>query len=207
MKQIITLIFSFSILLSLKASAQEFKFGASTGSTFANATLTDKPEDFNNERIYYPQAFFNLNGYVGYKSKSFWGVSLEPGFIQKGGKTKGDYNSKIKQNYFQLPILADLYVGEKFYLSIGPEIAYMINAKVKSDIDKSDITDIYDNRLELSALIGVNYNIYKNFDIGLRYNRGLTYTQELIWTGDTGEIVGTSKVYNQYFQFLVKFKI
>ena len=202
-------------LIGMKINAQGIKFGLTAGSVFANANLTNKPDHYGHYRVYYPMLSYNINGYIGYKSAGFWGLSAEPGIIQKGGIQRYDKSTKnddlrFQLNYLQLPLLAEIYFNDKLFASIGPEIAYMMNAKVTNKIFskyKSDITKLYDNKFELSGIIGINYNIIQKIDVGLRYNHGLTYTQEIIWTDEIGTPLGTSKEYNQYIQFILRFKI
>ena len=201
-----------ALLSGMKATAQDFKFGFLAGLDVANSRLTNIPDTASDSRAYYPLLSFNVNGYIGYKSASFWGISIEPGFIQKGGvirydKDDRDDDVRLVSNYVQIPVLADFYLTEKFYASTGIEFAYMINTKAKSGDLSNDITEFYDNPFEISAAIGINYNIIKGFDTGLRYTHGLTYTQIITFTNASGEPVGEGKVYNQYFQFLVKYHI
>lgn len=201
-----------NLILFSNTNAQDFKFGILSGFNVANAQLTNKPDIEGVSRIYYPLISITTNGYFSYLSSGVWGLSAEPGFIQKGGKIQNqqdnrDDDIKFKLNYIQLPILADFYLSDKIFLSVGPEFAYLINAKIKTKDFANDITDNYDNHFEISGLIGVNYNILENFDIGLRYNHGLTYTWKVTYTDDAGYEMGEMKEYNQYFQFIVRFKI
>lgn len=196
------------VILNLTAFSQNLKLGFVAGFDVANAQLINRPDGIGNNQVYYPMIAYNFNGYVGYKKSDLWGLSIEPGFIQKGGRQKSsnDY-IRFNLNYIQLPILFDYYFVDKFYISIGPELSYLINAKVKSKDSSNDITDLYDNRFELSGLVGINYKIIDKLDIGLRYNHGLTYTSKITWTNANGTSLGESKEYNQYFQLVVKLKI
>jgi len=196
------------VISNLTAFSQNFKFGLVAGFDIANAHLTNKPDGFGDNQVYYPMIAYNFNGYIGYKKTESWGLSIEPGFIQKGGRQKSsDDYIRFNLNYIQLPVLFDYYIADKFYVSIGPELSYMMNAKVKSKDNSNDITDLYDRRFELSGLVGINYRIIDKLDIGLRYNHGLTYTSKITWTNEFGESVGELKDYNQYFQLIVKWKI
>ena len=193
-------------------NAQKFKFGLLVGLDIANAHLTDKPDIEGDLRMYYPMIAFNANGFIEFKSTGFVGFSTEPGFIQKGGLQKYDKDNKdddvrIQLNYIQIPILVDLYMSNKLFLSIGPELAYMINARAKSKDNSYDISNLYDNEFEISGLIGINYNIIEKIDVGLRYSHGLSYTMKILWRSGFGDYVGESKDYNQYFQLIVKFRI
>lgn len=190
----------FLLLLHTSLFAQEFNYGIVGGLDIAKTRLLNIPDDNNSTQIY-PIAVFNINGHFGYKSAGFWGFSIEPGFIQKGWKFKFNFNDeiteeKIKLNYIQIPFLADFYISNKFFISVGPELAYLINNKF----------DVYDN-LELSAMAGINYSLHKNFDIGLRYNHGITSTSSIEWTDTTGLPIGESNEYNQYLQVFGRFKI
>ena len=205
------LLVSLLIFMSGVTIAQELQFGGLTGISASKAfSKNSSPEIYETDDIN-PRVSFNVNAFVAYKTSERWGVSVEPGFIQKGfslpvetGTTQGD--AKIRLNYIQLPVLAEFYATQKLYFSVGPEFAYLLNARYKMQ-EKTDITDIYDNRFEVSGLAGVNYNIYQNFDIGLRYSRGLTKTTGIIFTNSAGEYAGESKEFNQYLQFIVKFKL
>lgn len=197
------------LIFSKSAFGQDFKFGLVGGFDVANSRLTKKQVTGGDTRVFHPIFSFNTNAYVGYKSASFWGISLEPGYIQKGGELKYEndyYDVRVQMNYIQLPILADFYLGEKFSISVGPEFSYMINAKAKSTDFSNDISGFYNKKFELSGIVGINYYFHKNFDIGLKYNHGLTYTTKIEWTDDNGILIGQTNEYNQYFQLCVRFK-
>src|SRR5665811_747062 len=137
---------------------------------------------------------FNINGSIEYKISKIWGIEAEPGFIRKGGTVDGinRYHSTIKMrlNYIQLPILANLYITKKFFVSIGPEFAYMINSQGNLPDNGTGFDDFKENAFEISGLMGLNYSIYKEVDIGFRYNHGLTNISILKWTNGFGPVVG-----------------
>jgi hypothetical protein len=204
---------SFLLFTGIKMSGQSFRFGFLTGFDLSNILMTNKADYFGGKRYYYPLAAFNINGYVGTKFSNHLGISLEPGFIKKGSVIRNDKDNKsdnIKYifNYIQLPVLADIYLSDKFFFSVGPELAYLINAKAKSKDNSNDLSGSYDKNFELSILAGVNYSISKKVDIGLRYNHGITCTTRIEWTDASGNsTTKDSKEYNQYFQLLVRYKI
>jgi hypothetical protein len=199
-------------------NAQKLKYGLIAGFDVANDQVTNKLK-FDDSRVYYPLLSYNFNLYLGYKSSGFLGFSIEPGYIKKGGVRKdvfehsfssgtlfqGDINYHL--NYIQVPILVDFYILPKLFISIGPELSYMINAKGIYNDSPKDISDMYDRKFELSGIIGVNYNIIKNLDIGLRYNHGLSYITKIRWTDENGNYLMQSTEYTQYFQMILRFKI
>ena len=195
------------IFSGFNIKAQELKFGLLAGFDVSNVRLTNMPDIKSYYSVFDPMISFNANGYVGYKSARFWGISIEPGFIQKGGVTNSIDKTRFQLNYLQMPVLFDCYIWDKLFISIGPEFSYMVNARSKSKDNSNDISDSYDKKIEVSGLIGINYGIFDKIDIGLRYNHGLTYTSKTIWTNELGNTQGESKEYNQYIQLILRFKI
>jgi hypothetical protein len=217
MKKIAFILISFLVLNSgLILNAQELKFGVITGLNISRRHVTNISDFTDDSKIYSSLLMPNVNMYIGYKSKSFWGLSLEPGYIQKGGMRKNlEIRTEIFQyipqdvkyisNYLQMPVLLDLYFTKKLFLSVGPEFAYLINSKAKSENFSFDITENF-QKIEIAGVLGLNYSIFKFFDIGIQYNHGVTKSSILIWKDDFGNALGESNEYNQYFQFKIRFK-
>lgn len=205
--KIIKLLMLLILLSGLKLRAQELKFGFQAGFVITESQLTNKT---NPTDAFRSMSSFSLSGYIGYKSSGIWGISAEPGFIQKGGIHGLDLNNeniRLQLNYIQIPILANIYLSDKIFISIGPEFAYLLSAKAKSKVHSNDISNIYNKRFEISGLLGFNYNIIDNIDIGLRYNHGLTNIQTITISDSMGYPLGEMKEYNQYFQLILRFKI
>jgi hypothetical protein len=187
----------------LNIKAQGFRIGILSGFNITRTNISEYTiSNFTYEGDYLaPMASFNINGYIEYKSRSFWGFSIEPGYIKKGGLNPANHDSKIHLNYFEMPMLVNLYISKRFYASVGPGINYLINEKFKYKSGSEDIP-VSGNRFEISGLIGLNYIIIKNIDIGLRYNQGwTTITKEMAF------INVESKEIHQSLQLLVRLKI
>jgi len=207
------------LIISVFASAlnaQKLEFGLQSGLNLSNTHIFNKDDFTDQNRIYYPLALVNGNAYIGYKSKSFWGFSFEPGFIQKGGLRKDVRIStgntfyqpqevKYISNFIQLPVLTDIFFSERFFISLGPEISLFLNSKAKGEFLTFD-TSADHNKIEVSGILSINYSPFKFIDVGLRYNHGITSPSYLIWVDDLGNYVGRSKQYNQYVQFTLRFK-
>lgn len=195
-------------LMSLKA--QNLEFGVKTGLGIANIHIKNLPDSENNSDIFSPTPSYSINGYVNYKSKGLWGFSFEPGLIKKGWiSNKGNNNeNKIGLKYLQVPILSDVYISDKFYFSIGPEINYLLNAKNNSSYGTEKITDL-NRKFELAGIAGGAYKIFPNLDIGIRYSHGLTQiSDKIFWVTDEFNQNPTQlKDYNQYLQFFIKLKL
>jgi hypothetical protein len=178
----------------METNAQGFRFGMLAGVDAVKLHSVVKPDvqvwDAWRQDAD-PLISFNINGYIGYKSKSFWGFSIEPGYIRKGGN--GSY-----VGYVQIPVLADIYPMEKIFFSIGPELAF--KNKINYPPQITELT------YELSGLIGLNYSILANVDLGLRYSHAFTYHTKSSFPDpfEGGEAI--QRVYNQYLQFVVRYK-
>lgn len=193
--------------------AQKINYGLLAGYVCANAHVIKS--NGLATRLFYPMHSFNVNGFIDYRFSGAWSILAEPGYIRKGGVVDDEYFSSdrfnLQLNYVQLPILANLYCTNRFFISFGPEFAYLINKGRNSPPLPDTFSPIEESSFELSGLFGVNYNITKNIDLGLRYNHSLTHFSVRTWKNPRYPpghgIFGYSNVYNQYLQLIVRFKI
>jgi hypothetical protein len=203
-----TLLISIALILISKLNifSQKIEYGFTAGFDVVNIHSMDKPI---NTQLYYPMISFNLNGFVEHRLCGILSISAEPGFIQKGGKHKD--GTRIQINYIQLPILANFYISDKLFVSIGPEYSLLINAKSRYKSKSNNITHVYKKTNEMSgnigAIIGINYYFTNRTGIGLSYSHGLTYISKVRWIGEDFETLGESKDYNQYFQLALRYRI
>jgi hypothetical protein len=200
------------LIPTFKSAARDFKYGFVSGLVVSNANILSKIDRYKDYRAFYPLYGFNINGFIEYKISERWGIAAEPGFIRKGGVVRfgiNHYTSEInmKLHYLQLPVLANYNITEKLFASAGPEFAYMINNKDNLPLPGTGFSKFKDNAFEVSGLIGLNYSISKKVGFGLRYNHGLTKISILQWTDGYGPVIGESKVYNQYFQLIIRFLV
>lgn len=198
--------------LTIKLQAQDIRFGFLTGLVGNNANVPDKIEVYKHYRVFYPLYGFSINGFIEYKISEKLGITAEPGFIRKGGigfNEVSHYTSDInmKLHYLQLPILANFYFTDKFFVSAGPEFAGMINSKENLPPRGSGLNYFKENAFEVSGLIGLNYSISMKVGIGVRYNHGFTKIATITWTDGYGPVIGESNVYNQYFQFILRLNL
>lgn len=210
------------LLLGLNLQAQKINYGVLAGYVYATPHVTQY-EDYGT-KLFYPMHSFNVNGFVEYRLSETWGIAAEPGYIRKGGvfKDKEDISNssdhQLRLHYIQLPILANVYFSDRFFISFGPEFAYLINkdASFPSLEEQHSayykFTPLEESAFEISALIGVNYSITKNIDLGLRYNHSITRFSEIGWINprygiDLGIVSERSNAYNQYLQFIVRYRI
>lgn len=200
--KIVLLTLTVFVLTQLNARAQKINYGIVAGVDMANLNITGI--ETKNPIKWTPT--FNVNAHVGYRSNTFWGLSVEPGFIVKGGATE-DPEIKMKLNYLQMPLLVDFYLNERVSVSCGPELAYLLSATQELNGKSYDFEDWYNKKFEFSGVVGLNYKITRNFDLGLRFNLGLTQISEAKYFDENGIRFSNAKEYNQYLQCFVRFKI
>lgn len=198
------------LFVAVNIQAQEFNFGVSTGVDVTNIRVSNSTTIAYLE--YNPMIAFNLNAFAAYRSAGFWGITAEPGFIRKGAKETVVYSAEKQEarlflSYLQLPLLVDFYLTRKLSLSVGPEFAYLMSAKVNYDGKFTDISYAYDNKFEVSGMAAINYTILPKVDIALRYSHGFTKTTQIDFTDIHNEPLGHVKEYNQYLQLLLRARI
>ena len=76
--------------------SQNISYGVIVGADITNMYLKPVPSS-NYNGMYSPVFSYNMNGFVSYKSNFFLGLSIEPGFIRKGGVQLFDYLNSQSQ--------------------------------------------------------------------------------------------------------------
>jgi hypothetical protein len=205
----ILIILGFILIPFMNLDAQNFEIGIKTGFGLADTHWTNIPDPETNSDFHSPIFSFSANGVLSYKSAGFWGFTVEPGIVQKGWIQKGiNSENKFKVNYIQLPILSDFHLSNKLSISIGPEVAYLLSSKYKSNYGTEKVNYIFNN-FELSGVVGVTYKIVENFDVGIRYSHSITQTSDKVfWVFDElDEKELEMNDYNQYLQLFLKLNL
>ena len=209
-KQVITCI----LLLSLSSGfyGQHLKLGIQGGIIAANPHVMNKSKEYTDYRFYYFMTSYHANATLNYTSRGKAGVTVEPGFIQKGGRKKEtnaagfQENTRYQLNYVYATILLEYNINTKLFLSAGTEIAYLINVQLRNNSGKTDISYMYNKPFEFSGVVGFGINVLKNLDLGIRYNHAITSYKELNVVDEFNNPIDvTIKEYNQYLQVYVRF--
>ena len=191
-----TLFIAFVAMFILSVQSQNLSYGVILGADITNIYL--KPVPFSAyKEMYSPILSYNFNGFISYKSDFFLGVSIEPGFIRKGGVQLFDYlnsqsepeNHKVifTNSSLQLPVLLDFHLNDRLYISAGAELEYRVSQKAVLT-DETTTNHVFAGSFPLyvnvipndnypsvyySGLVGLQYKINKRFDVGLRYGFSL----------------------------------
>lgn len=147
-------------------------FGAHVGA-FAEIKITDK---FSVQ----PELLFSMQGA---KQEYTYFESFEGFTITETEKTT------LKLGYLNLPIMAKYYVSDKFSLEAGPQIGFLLSAKVDFEYtyretfdgvteieSESGSVDIKDEvkSIDFGFGFGAAYNFTDKLSLGARYTLGLT---------------------------------
>ncbi len=108
-------------------------------------------------------------------------ASFELGFYfsQKGARRnpnpgKGDFDFyNVTLNYIDMPLSFRFNVNPKYFITLGPSVAYLIN--YKENINYTDFTGQYPfNKLETGVNIGLGRKIKDKFYIEVRSSNSIT---------------------------------
>ena len=235
------LLTAFVTMLVLSVQSQNFNYGIIVGADITNMHLSNAPTTAS-ENMFDPLLSYNLNGFISYKSDFFLGASAEPGIIRKGGVQLFDYlnsqsqpvNQKVIASItsLQLPLLLDIHISKRLYVSAGVELEYRISQKAVmtdeptthhvfagsyplyvvrktgADTNGNDILpDKNYPSMYYSSLVGLQYKINKRFDVGLRYGRSLKKLYSVLWVDEFNAAMGHSNLHTSYLQLSLRVRL
>lgn len=164
--------------------AQEHQFGVQSG--FGISGIHDKDKIFHySQREPKPGFGYSFNLFYTYKFNQKIGFTIEPGYLSHAYGAKyfaqnsanNSTRSSYKKNYISMPITFNWYFTDKFYLTVGPEIQYVVSVMTKINGERQTFENL-NERLRLNGIIGINYQLLTNLDIGLRYANEIPYRSD-----------------------------
>lgn len=211
-------IISFCLFTNLHA--QKLRLGIQGGTGISTATTTDGEKEFSDiETVYlgiskiYPVFSYGFNIYAGYAINKDWGIAIEPGLIRKGFAKKIEINNNIERiqthlNYFQIPILAEVFLSENLTLTVGPEMSYSLNAEEVIDKQSTDVSNQYNkNKLDVALQVGFYYTLNKHFDVGLKSGVSATRLGKFAILNNDNEVVTEYERRNAYGHVFFRVKL
>jgi len=175
-----------------RLSQGEFALGIKGGLNFANVNTSSAGATYDARTGYNAGAFMLLKfGKIG--------VQPEVLFSQQGTKVKY-YGGSFDQNfsYVNIPVIVKLYTVAGINIQVGPQFGFLTNdpvvqdpitnQNVKADVKKSDI----------SAALGLGWDLPFGLTIDARYNLGLTKINNQ---------AGSDDAKNQVWQLSVGYKL
>ena len=150
--------------------AQDVTFGAKAGVNFA--TLTgDDAEDAES------RTSFHIGATAEFSFSDTFSIQPELLYSGQGYSESGSgYEATAKMDYLNLPIMAKFYVAEGLSLEIGPQIGFLLSAKIEGEAEGVSVSvDLKDETksVDFGANFGVGYKLDSGINLGFRYNLGL----------------------------------
>lgn len=136
---------------------------------------------------------FTAGAEAGYQVSKAFAVTAGLLYSQQGKERDGSLTasdltikdkSKLKLNYLNVPILANVYLFKGFAVKAGIQPGFLLSAKNKYNVDATGLAAALDKHNEVDAKdhcntfdfaipVGVSYEFY-NIVIDARYNIGVT---------------------------------
>ncbi len=164
----ITVVFLF---IGIAVEAQEFNGGIYGGAVTSQL-------DGDAYEGYYKLSFTG-GAYVNRFLNKKFAMQMGLRYIQKGSRKEDHEHSihyKCKLHYVEMPITLRYFHYEKLDLEGGLAIGYLL--KQYEERDGYEIENAPEfNKLELSSIIGLNYNMSKKVSFGVHYMYSILYVR------------------------------
>lgn len=174
-----SIIVSFCMMLACIGALAQLTMGIVAGPSFANFGGSDV------------EAWGEANAAPSMQVKSHLGVffnkelseewSIEPRLLYstKGPKYEGEVpvygevTYKKILNYIDIPVLVKYAINENLYVYAGPQLGFLLSAKVDDGEEKAYVKDQYKST-EFAVVFGGGYKITEKLGVNLFYDLGLT---------------------------------
>ena len=174
--------------ISFATTNAQFQFGVKAGANFSTFTGSD---------VQGAKTLVGFNGGVYAKLPVTHSISIQPELVYSGQGVKADdgtATASLHNNYFNIPILLKYQNFTGFFIETGPQLGFLMSAKLKEGGDSFDEKSAY-NSADFAWVFGVGYKIpTTQLAIDLRYNLGISNI------ADNGNSSDNSKVHNGVFQ-------
>ncbi|WP_167016495.1 porin family protein [Chitinophaga sp. Cy-1792] len=153
----------------LTAQAQNINFGIKGGLNVAKMT------NYDNKAI----ANFNAGGFVNVGLTKDW--AIQPELIYSGQGADVNWNvagitfmkGTLNTSYINIPVMVQYSIVPSFFVEAGPQIGFLLSAKIKNGSTKSDIKDRM-TTADFGLGLGCGFKITDNFGVNARYVFGLS---------------------------------
>lgn len=179
----------FAIILS---STAQMNGGIKAGLNVGDIIISNKTDYFG-DASFESRASFHVGTYIqkSFRPNIAWQVEMQ--FSNKGYYLNtNDSRSAMSLNYINWPVLIIYKPNPKLDLETGLEFGLLISG------------DELFNTFDLGIDIGVNYDISKKINAGLRYNYGLPFKMN-IDENDSGS--GVPQYQNSVFQVYIGYNL
>ena len=184
--------FIFVVLLAITFIGAQAQFGVKGGLNLATWG-GDDADDEGKKSLLGP--YFGV--FYDIKVSDMFSIQPELVYSIQGVKyEESGFKQKIPLSYLNLTPLLRYNNPSGFFAGIGPQIGFLLSAKVKEDgEDDIDIKDELKS-VDIAAVLAVGYELKGGFGFYARYNHSLTSL------ADESDI----KVFNRVFQLGIRYK-
>ena len=174
------IILAIAILITLSSNAQKINFGIKAG---LNMSMLTGSKD---------QIMSSTNGFFAgalLEFKILEKIALQPEllFSEQGAKFESKNltsSTTMKTDYLIVPIMVKYYLKRGLFLEAGPQAGFLISAKqdVENRITNTSTSEnIKDDTkvFDMSANVGIGYDIFDKVVTQIRYCIGITNTSTL----------------------------
>lgn len=160
------LLFVLILCLSNFAHAQETEIGAKAGMNVSNLGQSG----------YLSRIGYHVGGTAEFITTPFFSIQTELVYSLQGATIDRTQNINLNYHYLNIPLLAKAYFYEDASFEIGIQYGFLMKAVNKNDLYKEDVTSQV-NRNDFAFVLGFNYKLAEQFSFGLRFNLGISNTQ------------------------------
>ncbi|MEQ8706467.1 MAG: porin family protein [Phaeodactylibacter sp.] len=147
---------------------------------------------------------------------STFGVVVSPTFSRRGFSANEEISgvaSRVRLDYFDLPVLFRVAPIDRFFIEAGPAISYMFRAETIEEgkpVGNEEILGKLYNDFDLSAVLGLGYVVNERLTVNLRACHGFLTVIDAQFTDGNGESLvdgSEPKLLNQSLQLSVQYAI
>ena len=199
MKKVVLLfLISFSFAFNY---AQEISYGLKAGLNVAKLNFSDADAN----EVYDSRMALHFGAVVEFSFSDKF--SVEPEILYSSVGTKADMGGMeakladdeimIVADYLTIPVMAKYYVAEGFSINAGPQIGFLLSAKIKTNDETVDMKDEFEST-DFGLGLGAGYKMENGLFFDARYVLGLSNIAK--------EMPSDEYVKNNVLQFSVGYK-
>lgn len=178
-------------------SGSDISFGLKGGLNFSMFT-GDGTDDFDG------RVSFHVGAVAEFPLIDQFSIQPELLYSSQGDKISAEGMDVVfKMDYLTVPVMAKYYVSEGFSLEAGPQLGFLLSAKVDGGGVSIDIKDLFKS-IDFGLGFGLGYKLENGINFSGRYNVGISNILE-----SNGSIMDVpissdgSKNYNNVFQLSI----
>jgi len=175
-------------LSTLTTFAQETQYGLKAGANYSNHTGDTFIFEYDAKVGFYAGGFVNIPINQNFKIQpellfSLQGTKYTSGLemnSSQGDPISGDFVSRVNEFTLVLPVMAQYYITNSFYMEAGPQLDFIIDRTdevIETPINDNNFNNVnvsnYD-KFELGLAAGLGYDLTKNLILNVRYFHGVT---------------------------------